>query len=77
MGGVERTRLVLAELQDAEAAVNRQALNPSDVLRISTSLSFSLHQIAPRLKRHHQLYPNVRVHVEAANRYLGSFLNRL
>ena len=71
----ERARLVLAELQDAEAAVNRHTLNPSGVLRISASLSFSLHQIAPRLKRYHQLYPNVRVHVEAANRYLDMIDN--
>lgn len=71
----ERARLVLAELQDAEAAVNRHTLNPSGVLKISASLSFSLHQIAPRLKRYHQLYPNLRVHVEAANRYLDMIDN--
>jgi DNA-binding transcriptional LysR family regulator len=71
----ERARLVLAELQDAEAAVNRHTLNPSGMLRISASLSFSLHQIAPRLKRYHQLYPNVRVHVEVANRYLDMIDN--
>ncbi|MEY5100089.1 MAG: hypothetical protein RJA36_2808 [Pseudomonadota bacterium] len=66
----ERARTALAELQEAEAAINSSTIDPSGVLKISASLSFSLHQIAPRLKRYHQLYPNVRVHVEAANRYL-------
>jgi len=71
----ERARAVLADLQDAEAAIDSSTLNPSGVLRVSASLSFSLHQIAPRLRRYHQLYPNVRVHVEAANRYLDMIDN--
>lgn len=32
--------------------------------------SSALHQIAPRLRHYHQLYPNVRVHLQASNRYL-------
>lgn len=66
----ERARVAMAELQDAEAALHTQTLNPSGVLRVSASLSFSLHQIAPRLRRYHELYPNVTVHLEAANRYM-------
>lgn len=71
----ERARQVLAELHDAEAAIHNSTLNPSGVLRVSASLSFAMHQIAPRLRRYHQLYPNVRVHVEAANRYLDMIEN--
>jgi DNA-binding transcriptional LysR family regulator len=71
----ERARHVLAELHDAETAVNSSILNPSGVLRVSSSLSFAMQLIAPRLARYHQRYPQVRVHVEAANRYLDMIDN--
>lgn len=67
---VERARHVLAELQDAESALHSTILNPSGVLRVSASLSFAMQMIAPRLPKYHQRYPQVRVHVETANRYL-------
>lgn len=65
-----RARHVLAEFQEAESALRSSTLNPSGVLRISASLSFAMQVIAPRLLRYHQRYPQVRVHVETANRYL-------
>ena len=67
---LERARHVLAELRDAEAAIHQTTLNPSGVLRVSASLSFAMQLIAPRLPKYHQRYPQVRVHVETANRYL-------
>lgn len=66
----ERARGAIAELRDAESLIQSKALSPSGVLRVSASLSFSMQQIAPRLVRYRQLYPNVKVHVEVANRYL-------
>lgn len=72
---LERARHVLAELKDAEAAVNSSVLKPSGVLRVSASLSFAMQLIAPRLPHYHQRYPDVRVHVEAANRYLDMIDN--
>jgi len=71
----ERARHVLAELRDAEAAVNSSTLNPSGILRLSASLSFAMQLIAPRLPKYHQRYPLVRVHVETANRYLDMIDN--
>ncbi|MBB6562963.1 DNA-binding transcriptional LysR family regulator [Acidovorax soli] len=71
----ERARTALTELQDAEAALHSSTLNPSGVLRVSASLSFSMQQIAPRLPQYHQRYPKVRVHIEAANRYLDMIEN--
>lgn len=71
----ERARAVLAELQDAETAINSSTLKPSGVLRVSASLSFSMQLIAPRLAQYHRLYPQVRVHIEAANRYLDMIEN--
>lgn len=67
---LERARHVLAELREAEAAIHSSTLNPSGVLRVSASLSFAMQMIAPRLPRYHLRYPQVRVHVETANRYL-------
>lgn len=74
---LERAKGVLAELKDAESAVNATALNPTGVLRITASLSFSMHHVAPLLREYTQHYPNVKVHVEAANRYLDIIDNNI
>jgi DNA-binding transcriptional LysR family regulator len=73
----QKAKAVLADLKDAEAAVNATALNPTGVLRISASLSFSLHHVAPLLKHYTERYPNVTVHIEAANRYLDIIDNNI
>ncbi len=73
----QKAKGILADLKDAEAAVNASALNPTGVLRISASLSFSLHHVAPLLKHYTERYPNVTVHVEAANRYLDIIDNNI
>ena len=72
-----RARAILADLKDAESAVNATALNPTGVLRITASLSFSMHHVAPLLRDYTQRYPNVQVHVEAANRYLDIIDNNI
>ena len=73
----QKAKGILADLKDAEAAVNATALNPTGVLRISASLSFSLHHVAPLLKHYTERYPNVTVHIEAANRYLDIIDNNI
>jgi DNA-binding transcriptional LysR family regulator len=65
----ESARRLVSEIQEAEAALADNRADVTGVLRVGASLSFSLLQIAPRLRRYHELYPNVRVHIEAANRY--------
>ena len=72
-----RAKGILSELKDAESAVNATALNPTGTLRITASLSFSLHHVAPLLREYTQRYPNVTVHVEAANRYLDIIDNNI
>lgn len=62
-------KTVLADLRAADMAVNAGALNPTGTLRISASLSFSVNHIAPLLLQYTTRYPNVRVHIEAANQY--------
>ncbi|MCA0214903.1 MAG: LysR family transcriptional regulator [Proteobacteria bacterium] len=65
----QSAKSVLADVRDAEAAANATVLNPAGTLRLSASLSFSVHHIAPLLKDYTHRYPNVRVHVEVSNRY--------
>jgi DNA-binding transcriptional LysR family regulator len=72
-----RARTVLADLKDAELAVNATVLNPTGVLRITASLSFAMHHVAPLLREYTQRYPNVTVHVEAANRYMDIIDNNI
>ncbi|MBN9410794.1 MAG: LysR family transcriptional regulator [Burkholderiales bacterium] len=72
-----RAKAILAELKDAESAVNAAQLDPSGVLRITASLSFSLHHVAPILREYTARYPKVRVHVEAANRYFDIIDNNI
>jgi len=73
----QRAHTILADLRDAESTVNATALNPTGVLRVSASLSFSMHHIAPLLRQYTERYPNVTVHVEAANRYLDIIDNNI
>lgn len=72
---LERARHLLNEWREAEACVHETTLTPSGLLRVSASLSFAMQLIAPRLALYHQRYPNVRVHVETANRYLDMMDN--
>lgn len=72
-----RAKNVLSDLKDAESAANATSLNPTGVLRITASLSFALHHVAPLLREYTQQYPNVTVHVEAANRYLDIIDNNI
>ena len=66
---LRRSKAILAELQDAESAVNASTLNPTGTLRVTASLSFAMRHIAPMLPEYTRRYPNVTVHVETANRY--------
>lgn len=66
---VERARHILHELQDAELSLTRKTLDPSGTLRVGSSLSFAMHQIAPRLRKFRTLYPRLDVLLETQNRY--------
>jgi DNA-binding transcriptional LysR family regulator len=73
----QRAKGILGDLRDAESTVNAAALNPTGVLRVTSSLSFAMHHIAPLLREFTDRYPNVTVHVEAANRYLDIIDNNI
>lgn len=72
-----RAKQLLDDLRDAEAMVNASSVRPTGVLRITASLSFSIQHVAPLLKAYTQQYPEVRVHLEVANRYLDIIDNNI
>jgi len=64
-----RCKSILADLRDAEAAVNASTLNPTGTLRVTASLSFSMLHIAPLVRAYTERYPDITVQVVTANRY--------
>ncbi|GAA4340093.1 LysR family transcriptional regulator [Variovorax defluvii] len=72
-----RCRAILADLREADSAVNASAAEPMGTLRVSASLSFAVQHIAPLLRAYTERYPQVTVHVEAANRYLDLIDNNI
>ena len=66
-----RAKSIIADPEHTESAVNATSLNPTGVLRISASLSLSLHHVTPLLREYTQLYPHVAVHIHAAKSYLA------
>ncbi|ASU39475.1 LysR family transcriptional regulator [Herbaspirillum sp. meg3] len=62
-------KAVLAEISDAEAAVNATTVAASGTLRITASLSFCLKHITPLLPEFTKRYPDIEVQIVAANRY--------
>ncbi|CAN5654189.1 LysR family transcriptional regulator [soil metagenome] len=72
-----RCKTILADMRDADLAVNAATLNPMGTLRITASLSFSVQHIAPLLRDYTARYPNVNVQVMAANRYYDLIDNNI
>jgi DNA-binding transcriptional LysR family regulator len=64
-----RCKPLLAEMQEAESAVNEAVLQPTGLLRVTASLSFSMIHIAPLLPEFSARYPDLRVEIVASNRY--------
>lgn len=60
---------ILEELREAKSTLSAAALKPSGTLRIASSVSFAIHHITPIVKAYIGRYPNVKVHIETANRY--------
>ncbi len=64
-----RCKPLLAELRDAESAVNEAVLKPTGLLRVTASLSCSMIVIAPLLPAFIERYPGLRVEIVVSNRY--------
>lgn len=67
---LHRCKALLDDVAQAESEVKATVLDPVGVLNITASLSFCIKHITPLLPEYTRQYPNVTVHVEAANRYL-------
>ncbi|GGF71632.1 transcriptional regulator [Azorhizobium oxalatiphilum] len=66
----QRSGALLAELSEAEEAINEHTLAPQGLLRVTSSLSFATIYLAPMLPDFRKLYPKLNVHIAVANRYL-------
>jgi DNA-binding transcriptional LysR family regulator len=60
---------ILGEVAEAEASVADATVNPTGLLRVTSSVSFAMIHIAPGLPEFNQRYPNLAVQIVAANRY--------
>ena len=68
-----KARDILSRLAEAEASVSATAHEPSGVLKVRASLSFSLLHLVPVIERFRRRHPLVRVEVETSNRYFDAF----
>src|SRR5690349_17987409 len=65
----QRCASVLAEMAEADAAVSDMATSPKGVLRVTSSVSFALSNIAPWLPEFNRRYPDLSVQITTANFY--------
>lgn len=63
-----RALLILQELEDAEALVGRQTVNPSGLLRISAPVSFGIGVFSRLLPDFCHLYPEITLDLDLSNR---------
>lgn len=66
---LQRAKLVLESLREAEAEAGEASANPTGLLRVTASLSFCVQHIAPLLRDFMQRCPKLAIEVIAANRY--------
>ncbi|WP_367848778.1 LysR family transcriptional regulator [Rhodoferax sp. WC2427] len=60
---------MMADMAEAEAVVQETSLQPSGVLRVTSSVSFAMMHIAPGLPEFSDRFPQLAVQIVAANRY--------
>jgi len=64
----ERSRVGLADIEDAQAEVSRLQSEPRGTLRINAPMSFGILHIAPALPEFQELYPDVTVDMNLDDR---------
>jgi DNA-binding transcriptional LysR family regulator len=65
----QRCITILAEMAEADAAVNESTVRPRGLLRLTCSVYFAMAHIAPALPEFNRLYPELAVEIVTANRY--------
>lgn len=64
----ERCAQWLHELENIEATVSDQAVNPKGILKITTSIGFGMHHLAPALAACQRQYPELHFNVSLNSR---------
>jgi DNA-binding transcriptional LysR family regulator len=70
-------RDILSTLQEAEESVSVVSAEPTGVLRIGASLSFAMLHLMPVINAFKARYPQVRIDLQASNRYCDIIENGL
>lgn len=70
-------RDILSTLQEAEESVSLVSAEPTGVLRLGASLSFSMLHLMPVINMFTTRYPQVRIDLQASNRYCDIIENGL
>ena len=70
-------RDILSTLQEAEESVSVVSAEPTGVLRIGASLSFAMLHLMPVINTFKARYPQVRIDLQASNRYCDIIENGL
>jgi DNA-binding transcriptional LysR family regulator len=65
---LERSRRILADIDDAEQEVTRFRAAPRGLLRLHLSVAFGLHQLPPVLPKFVQRYPEVQLGITVSDR---------
>lgn len=66
----ERARIILAEVEAAEALAAETRAVPRGHLRINAPVTFGIHALAPKLHDYMAAYPDVTIDMTMANRYV-------
>ena len=66
----QRCRVILADMEAAEALVHDMSATPRGRLRVSAPVNFGACRLAPLVTRYLAAYPNVEVEVNLTDRYV-------
>lgn len=70
-GYIEDCRRVLAAVSDSEAALTRDAIEPTGQLNVTASVLFGQRYVAPEVMRFVKRYPGVRVNLQLHDRVVN------
>ena len=66
----ERVKIILAEVEAAEALAAETRATPRGRLRINAPVSFGIHGLSPKLPDYLRAYPDVSIDLSVSNRYV-------
>lgn len=66
----ERVKIILAEVEAAEALAAETRAVPRGCLRINAPVTFGIHALSPKLPDYLRMYPEVSINLSVSNRYV-------